>query len=76
MIDLVISLISPFLFLYIVISQYKIAQSQHYEIRKYFRYNFIKKVCIQIGSIVIFGISFFVNKLDRVILLVFLLIIF
>ncbi len=48
----------PFLFLPILISQYTIIQSQHYELKKYFYYQPIKKILLQILLLSLLLLSF------------------
>ena len=74
-IDLVVSLLGPFSLFFCFFSQYKVFQAHHYEIGKYYKYNFGKKILIQIISTFFFSAFFFVNVLDKFVLLVFLLII-
>ena len=75
MIDLVAFLLGPFSLLFPFVSQYKVFQAHHYEIGKYYRYNIGKKVLIQIIGMCSLITFFFVSLLDKLVLVVFLLII-
>lgn len=75
MIDLVVFLLGPFSLLFCFLSQYKVFQAHHYEIGKYYKHNKGKKFLILIIDICFLSIFFFVNLLDKIILIVFLLII-
>lgn len=74
MVNLVISLFGIFIILYAIISQYKVVQSCHYEIGKYFKYKLYKKIFVQAIGLIFVTIYFISSKLDKIIVLIFFLI--
>ena len=62
MTKLLIGIVLPLIFLNIILSQYAIVQSQHYEIDKYFKYETKKKIGVQIVLLFLLVISFYVSS--------------
>lgn len=74
MINLIISCAYPFLSFYPFFNQYKIVQAHHYELDKYLKHKLIKNIFVQIINVVFLFISFFMPFWEKVILLIFSLI--
>jgi len=62
MIKVLIGLLLPLMYIFVVKSQYTIIQSQHYELNKYFKYELRKKIVIQSLQIILFSLTFFTNN--------------
>lgn len=74
MINNLLVLLFPFLYFKIIISQYSIVQSQHYEFKKYLLYQKNNKLIFSVLSLFVFFISLFINNKVYYILIVFSLI--
>ena len=70
MIDLLISIIFPVVLFSFFIREYSVMQSQHYEIRKYFKYGLNKKLMLQVIGIITFVVTFFIGDLQILSLIV------
>ena len=62
MIKIVIGLVIPFMFTFILKSQYAVVQAQHYEIKRYFKHNLIKKIVLQSFLLILFALSLYVDS--------------
>lgn len=71
MIDVMLFLLGPLLMFSVFLLQYKVIQAYHYEIYKYFKYEKAKKIIVQLFCFALFFIFFFVNDLDKLLLLLF-----
>ena len=69
MLNLFFFFVFSFLLYPVIVSQYAIAQSYHYEISKYFKYQFKIKIIVSVICLIIYTISFFVNGIVKILLL-------
>jgi len=61
MFKLLIGIVVPLIFLFIILNQYSIIQSQHYEIYKYFKYETKKKILVQSMLFILLISAFYLN---------------
>lgn len=70
MVDLVMCIVFPLLYLYSFFNQYKVFQAYHYELKRYFKHNWRKILFVEGINIVILIKSIFVSYIDKIVLVI------